>query len=402
MSRHTSPYIVGNFWLDKRRDGKSPETWQIARSCKRSIVYRSTHHRRLEDAKACLEAHVAEQRSLERQEPREAKVLPLILTYWKEHGRKRINHDQTGRSIRTFIGFLIQDRSGAQAVVIDLNPALFERFREWRMGAHDFDLTWGGKAVSYSSPGVSGATVQRNVNDVRAAVNYARDNQRIPTAPKIRDLDVRFRSAPRDRVLSMEEMAKIAWYASHNADLFRFVTLQFATAVRPAAALKFNPALQYRDGLIDLQPGADPQTKKRNAIIPAIRPMKPVLEAWAKAGAKPVQSRKTAWQIMRRALGLSDDVHPKTIRHTISTLLYADETVPEREIVEMLGHEGKLARTTRIYAKYNPRRLGNLTSSLSRLWLQVSREARRFGADHSLTNGQRGHAFAVVTRSNIS
>ena len=51
---------------------------------------------------------------------------------------------------------------------------------------------------------------------------------------------------------------------------------------------------------------------------------------------------------MRRVLRLTDDVHPKTIRHTIATLLYADDTVPEREIVEMLGHEGKLARTTRV------------------------------------------------------
>lgn len=31
MPREDSPYIVGDFWLDKRRDGKSPDTWQIAR-----------------------------------------------------------------------------------------------------------------------------------------------------------------------------------------------------------------------------------------------------------------------------------------------------------------------------------------------------------------------------------
>lgn len=72
------------------------------------------------------------------------------------------------------------------------------------------------------------------------------------------------------------------------------------------------------------------------------------MRAWAEEGAKPVSSHKTAWRIMRRVLRLTDDVHPKTIRHTIATLLYADDTVPEREIVEMLGHEGELARTTRV------------------------------------------------------
>jgi site-specific recombinase XerC len=105
---------------------------------------------------------------------------------------------------------------------------------------------------------------------------------------------------------------------------------------------------------------------------------------------------------MRRALGLSDDVYPKTIRHTVATLLYADENVPEREIVEFLGHEGNLARTTRIYAKYNPRRLRNLTASLTRLWLQVSREARRFGADHLLTTGSRGDPLLASKRQNTT
>lgn len=175
---------------------------------------------------------------------------------------------------------------------------------------------------------------------------------------------------------------------------------QFATAVRPAAALKFDPSKQYQasTGLIDQQPEASPQTKKRNAVIPAIRPFRPVLRAWAKDKANPVGSRKTAWRIMRRTLGLSGDVFPKTIRHTIATILYADETVPEREIVELLGHEGKLARTTRIYAKYDPTRLRNVTRVLTALWVNIHREAKAYGADHLLTTGQRGSAFSVVVR----
>src|SRR5690606_11200591 len=131
--------------------------------------------------------------------------------------------DQTGRSIRTFIAFLAQDRIGAQAVVTDLNPALMERFREWRMGPHRFSVPWGGQQVNYESKGVSGATVQRNINDIRAAVHHAQANLRVPMVPKIKDIDQRYRSAPRERVLTIEEMGRIAWYASHNPDLFRFV-----------------------------------------------------------------------------------------------------------------------------------------------------------------------------------
>lgn len=400
MSRSKSPYVVGDFWLDKRRDGKSREIWQIAQAVKRSVVYRSTHSRGLDEAKAVLDAFVAGQKALSRQELGEAQVLPMLMAYWREHGRKSVNQDQTGRSIRTFIGFLMQDRAGAGAVVTDLTPSLFERFREWRMAPHACEVPWGSDAWSYASKGVAGATVQRNINDIRAAVHHAEANLRIPLAPRIADLDQRWLSPPRERVLTIDEMARIAWYASHNADLFRFVTLQFATAIRPAAALQFDPVTQYDDrrGLIDQQPGALPQTKKRNAVIPAIRPFRPVLRAWAKAGATPVGSRKTAWRNMRRALGLSPDVHPKTIRHTIATMLYANEAVLEREIVELLGHEGKLSRTSRIYAKYDPARLRGVVRALTTLWVNVRHEARAYGADHMLTTGQKGDAFRVVAK----
>lgn len=400
MSRETSPYIVGDYWLDKRRDGRSPEIWQIARAVKRSVLYRSTHCRSLDDAKAALDAFVAEQKALTRQDADQALVVPMLMTYWREKGCKRVNHDQTGRSIRTFIGFLEQDRAGERAVATDINPALIERFREWRMGPHSFDVPWKGLGA-YESKGVIGATVQRNINDVRAAVHYAAANGRIPLSPRIPDLDEAYRSPSRDRVLTMDEMARIAWYASHNKELFRFVALQFATAVRPQAALAFDPRTQFdpKTGLIDLQPTTSAQTKKRNAVLPAIKPLRSVLRKWAREEGTPVSSRKTAWRIMRRTLGLSADVHPKTIRHTIATLLYADETVPEREIVELLGHDGKLARTTRIYAKYDPTRMRALTKALTNLWRAVHKLTKEYAADHSLTTKGQGGQNVVVLKS---
>ncbi|MEJ6009733.1 hypothetical protein [Novosphingobium aquae] len=99
---------------------------------------------------------------------------------------------------------------------------------------------------------------------------------------------------------------------------------------------------------------------------------------------------------MRRTLGLSSDVYPKTIRHTVATLLCADESVPEREIVELLGHEGQLARTTRIYAKYDPTRLRNASRVLTKLWWEVRRSARSYAADHLLTTAGQGGKLTVV------
>ena len=403
MPRDTSPFIVGDYWLDKRRDGKAPEVWQIASNRGRSVVYRSTRTRELTDAKAILHAFVEEERArTTRQAPTDAGVAAILITYYREKGSKAVNWDQTSRSLRTFLAFLLQDEVGHAAVVTDLTPALFERFREWRMAPHSFQLAWFGETFDYkSAEGVAGATVQRNINDVRAAIHHAADNMRITHAPRIYDLPDRYKSPLRERVLTMDEMAQIAWYASHNKALFRFVALQFATAVRPQAALAFDPRTQFdaKRGIIDLQPGAAPQTRKRNSVLPAIKPLRMVLRQWVRGGGESVASRKTAWRIMRRTLKLSDDVHPKTIRHTIATMLYEDETVPEREVVELLGHEGKLARTTKIYAKYRPERLRGVVRALTTLWRAVHREAKAYGAVHMLTTEGQGGKNVVVRKT---
>lgn len=399
MSRESSPYILGEFWLDYRRDGKAKGIWQIARydEATRSVVYRSTRKRDLADARADLDAHFAMQRAKGRQDPHDARIIPQLFLYWQERGKKNINHDQTARSLRTFIGFLEQDEVGLDAVVTDMIPALFERFRVWRMGPHAFEADWGDKTFSYQSDGVAGDTVDRNLNDIRAAINHAQGNMRIPYAPKIKAIEQVHLNPLRERVLTIDELGRIAWYAKHFPPLFRFVALQMCTSVRPDAAKQFNPMTQYDDrfGLIDLQPEAAPRTKKRNAVIPAIRPMRVVLRAWARDGYHPVDSNKTAWRTMRSVLGLSDDVFPKTIRHTIATMLYGDENVPERQIEAMLGHDPSLKRTSRIYAKYNPAHLDKVTRALTTIWVEVSKEARRYAADHLLTTSPKGKRMVM-------
>ncbi|MDP3676587.1 MAG: integrase [Novosphingobium sp.] len=333
-----------------------------------------------------------------------AQVIPILMTYWREKGSKNINFDQTGRSIRTFAGFLMQDRVTDGAVITDLTPALFERFREWRMGPHDFDLPWGDRREPYASQGVSGDTVQRNLNDIRAAVNHAHNNMRIPQAPRIGMIDRRYRSKHKDRVLSEDELARIVWYSYHFPDLFRFVTLQMVTSVRPTAAGQFNPRRQFdqRSGLIDLQPDEAPNTRKRNAIIPAVRPMKVIMTAWSQEEPNPVVSHKTAWRTMRKALGLSDDVHAKTIRYTIATWLYEMDWVPERQISEMLGHvnQSELARTSRIYAQYRPDKMGKVVKGLEVIWLRTSRRVREIDAGQLLVRAQWHQQYMIIPRPN--
>lgn len=381
MPREGSPFEYKGYWLDKRRDGKSPDIWQIA-SGTRQIKYRSTSTRSLDDAKAKLVTHVTELESKRPQSPDEALAIATLLTYWSEHGKKAIGHHQIASSLRAFIGFLFHDReTGMNAVVASLTPAVFVRFREWRMKPHKYSVRWGEKTYSHSSPGVKGESVSRNLDDVRAALNHAETNRRF-LAPKVPAVPKEHRSKPRDRVLAWEEMGMIAWYARHFDDFGRYVALLFGTAARPIALAKFSIS-QFDGRNIDLHPNGSPETDKQNPIIPAIRPLRLILRNWR--GTEPVNSRKRSWRTMRRTLGLSDDVVSKTIRHTIATELFTNSAVPDRQLSALLGHAGPVNRTTKKYVHMRPEHMKAAAKALSAIWLRVEREANAFGAVHSLS-----------------
>lgn len=380
MARADSPYVVGDYWLDKRRDGKSPDIWQIA-SGTRQVKYRTTGQRSLDDAKPVIHAYVEAERAKRPQQTEDALVIPLLLAYWKEKGWNAVSPAQIASSLRAFMGFLFQDELGMNAVASDLTPAAFERFRAWRMAPHEYDVPWGGKDYRRQLKAVRGESVQRNLDDVRAALNYAGDNRRLPWVPKVPALEKRYRSPPKDRVMTMQELGKVAFYARHFDDMGRYVALMLATLVRPEAAGLCQPS-QYDDrtGLIDLHPAAKVRTDKRNPIIPAIRPLRLIMRRWRDNPTAPVKSRGRAWRTMRRVMGLPSDIDAKTIRHTLATMLYSMPDVPERQISDLLGHGGNLHRTSRVYAKYRPDHMAEIARALSTIWLAVSREARKIAA----------------------
>ena len=396
MAREDSPYIVGDYWLEKRRDGQSPEVWQIAwyDASTRQVRYRSTRRKSLDDAKPIIHAHVDHLRSKQAQATEEARIIPILLTYWEEHGRKAVSPAQIASSLRTFMGFLFQDEAGMNAVVSDITPAMIERFREWRMGPHSYDVPWGGKDYRHSSNGVNGESVQRNVDDLRSAVNHAERNRRLPWTPKIPSILDRYRSAPRERILSWEELGMIAWYSSHFPSFGAYVARMIATAARPEAAAAFDAAAQYDGGrLIDLHPPEWERTKKRNPVVPAIRPLRPILRA--SVAHETSASHGKAWRTMRSVLGLPDDVVAKTIRHTIATRLRQDKSVPSNQISDLLGHLDHISRTTRVYAKYDPDFMAETERALTKIWLRVRKEAKAYGAVHLLTKAKRGINLSV-------
>lgn len=242
--------------------------------------------------------------------------------------------------------------------------------------------------------------MQRNLDDVRAALNHAAANGRIPYAPKVPSVPTEQRSPARDVRVSIPTLGAMIGFASmdtvtNNAVIktdpafLRWLWLLIATAARPEAALKFDPREQWKgDDLIDLHPAGAKRTKKRNPVVPAVDPLKPILESWRAADHESAGSRGRQWRTMRRALELPENVIPKTIRHTIATELRR-RGVPAEQISGLLGHAA-MNRTTEVYAKYDPAYLREAKAALTTIFCEVQDHAKKWTADHRRTRMNNG------------
>lgn len=406
MSRN-GKYSVGKYWLDERRDGKSPGILQICRysEATRSVIYKSTRSRVLADAQAIIHAFVEAERSKKPQTAEAALIVSQIALYWREHGQHAGRPATIAGSLRAFMGFMAQDEVGALATVADLSPVVFTRFRKWRMAAHEFTMHWAGEDMKLSSPGVKGESVQRNLDDVRAMLNHAVANGRIPYSPKVPSVPTELRSPARDVRVTLETLGAMIGFASQptmtahdpiptGPEFARWLWLMIATGCRPEVGLKFDPREQWKGDLIDLHPVGKTRTKKRNPVVPAIEPFKPMLEVWRGANSSDATSRRTAWRTMRRALELPANVIPKTIRHTIATELRR-RGVPAEQISGLLGHVA-MSRITEVYAKYDPSYLREAKAVLTTIFLEVQNHAESWSADHRRTKVGNGPVIVVV------
>ena len=401
MPRDNSPYIVGDFWLDKRRDGASPTIWQIATGT-RSVSYRSTRTDDLNKAKGKLYAHVANLQAAGKQKPDAAVAIPLLFLYWREHGQHADSSEQISSSIRQFIGFLAQDTlsSGLDVTVTELDFPLWKRFRDWRMGPHSYAVPWFGKTFEHSSPGVVGESVQRNCDDIGAALNHHVRHGRLPVVPRVPSVPKELRSAPRDLVLSIDQLGAIVGYCRELGDVptIRWILLMIATNRRPEAALAMNPKVQWirAHGLLDLHPAGWPITKKHNPVLPVIPEFLPWLTQWEGHPHCPVLSRKKFWRTMRSNLNLPNLTVPKTIRHSIATRLRTLR-VPAEQLETLMGHR-VLRSVTSVYAKYDPDYLQFAAEALSSVWQEIWLASDRWIAVHLLSTSQRGQKLEVVKR----
>ena len=396
MSRENSPLIVGDFWLDKRRDGKSPDIWQIATATGRTVVYRSTKCRDVTAAGEVLRSHEAAERSKSPQSVEQAELVPHLFHYLREHGPDVHRIDTIKSSFRAWIGFFMQDELTTGVLIGDLTNNVIARFRRWRMQPHSWEVEWGGKLYRHKHLGVTGEAVQRNIEDLRSALNHAAAERRIAAAPKIASVDRKLRSKPRRLRLTPAQLGAMIAYADQEPQVQAWLWLMIGTGARPDAALAFDPSLQWLGSTADMHPPHWPLTNNRNPVVPVIEPLNALFANWPAGHA--VRSRKAWWRTMRTKLGLPPSVVAKTIRHTVATHLRSSG-VPGEQMSALLGHkveDDTMEATTEVYAHIDQSRMRPTVRALTTLWKQVEVAADRWRADHLLTIT--GDGNKVITR----
>jgi integrase len=327
-------------------------------------------------------------------------LLPHLFNYLREHGPDVKRLDTIKSSFRAWIGFLMQDPLGTGAMIADITPGVATRFRRWRMGPHSWEIEWDDKVYRHQSKGVSGQAVQRNIEDLRSALLHGEGELRF-RAPKVPSVRKALRKKKRPaKLLDEKALGAMLGYAREDKGAFRELALMVATSCRPGAAQSFDPKAQWHDDVLDLQDAEEEETDKRNAVVPVIEPLRPILEDWKKEPHDRVASRKRWWRTMRRALGLADE-RRYDIRHTVATML-DNSGVPGVQISGITGHlpsTRNIARTTsQHYLHYDPHNCPQAKRALTRFFKRVMAEADQWNADHLRTKPEYKKPITVVQR----
>jgi len=249
-------------------------------------------------------------------------------------------------------------RLGDKVTVRDLTPQLQARFREWR-----------------TASGAGGHTVSRDLAALRGALTWAWKHQRIPKPPPfIADVPAHTRAQPRDRVLSMQEVAAIIDACAGRPDrehLIRFIIIELGTAGRPQAVLELEHTnIDLERNLIDPNQPGRTYARKRRAIVPMAKAVRPwvigiegklikyrVPVAGDERGPGSVfferetKSIKTSWNAACKDAGV-EGATPKTLRHTMLTWL-AERGVPYEQRQVLAGHSAR-GTTARHYEHLSP------------------------------------------------
>jgi len=218
--------------------------------------------------------------------------------------------------------------------------------------------------------GCSAGYINRIFSSGIAALNWAYKHQEITHVPFIQKPP---KGGQRQRILALEETAALFNAIQHDR-LFMYCAIAFNTLARPEAILELQPfQVDFEAGLLDLNPQGRVQTKKHRPVVPLTKTLASCLTGapgahYVEWRGRPVKSIQKLFRDTRKRAGLSDDVSPYTIRHTMASQL-RKRGVPQWEVQGFMGH--KTGGTTEIYAKYDPSYLSEAARAIDAYFAEL-------------------------------
>lgn len=317
----------------------------------------STRTARLDAAKrALLELAASRSAIVKPRDPGEVSLRAALHEYVEKTLSGRPSQDDCRYWLLDWTAFL--DGEGIETIG-ELTPDAQDRY-----------VTWRRTRSAAKGRSLSNATLNRELDVVRAAIGAYHTRGLLIRKPVIKSLP---KPPPRDRFLTVEEVRRML-RECRPTHLRRYVIFALNTLQRPAAILGLHARQVDLDrNRIDFLPAGALQSKKRRPIVPITATLRPELERAIESSesgyliefeGRPISSIKTAFRKAAKRAGLQG-VSPYTLRHTGATLL-AGAGVSLWEIGGMLGHSHQ--RTTEIYAKHTPEYLAGAAKGLDDLF----------------------------------
>lgn len=390
-NRQRQRHQLGDFWLWQRPDsGTWNICWLECASDGRGVTRRLATSARgggpdapPQEALDALAAHHIAHTRPQKQAKEEALVEALMADWLKHHVSNLAAPDRYIYSVDQWIAFFDEERRRGRIegpTVAELTPDLQARFRTWR-----------------DSSGVGGHTIDRDLAALRGALTWAWKVQRIDHPPYIASVPTHQKAPPRDRVLSIEEVAAILDECVGRPErehLIRFIVLELGTAGRPEAVLELTDAnIDLKRNLIDPRQPGRIHARKRRAIVPMAKAVRPWVEGVqgklikykvpiAEKNREPggpthferdTKSIKTTWATVCFDAGVKGAT-PKTLRHTMLTWL-AERGVPSEQRQKLAGHSPQ-GTTARNYEHLSPDYLREAVAEIDAFFDELSKHTK--------------------------
>lgn len=319
-------------------------------------------------------------------DPDKVSVIDCLTLYSKERGSKIARPEMIAASVEALGGFW------AGRVVGEINISTCGEYVAWRCAQPDSRYK-----NAEAAPRIGDQTARRELEDLRAALEYTRAAGRLKYAPVV---TLPTKAEARDRWLTRQEAARLLWAAwkpcwgkskppnmrpenwteqkRKGRHLARFILVGLYTGTRKDAILKLRWLPSTEGGWVDIDRSiiyrrgkGEAQTAKRRTPVAISDRLMPHLKRWKKSSTAnviefegaAVASVKRSWATAVKTAGLSNDVVPHVLRHTFASWA-VQSGQPFGLVAAALGTTEKIV--TEVYGHHAPEHTRSVVNSVGR------------------------------------